>query len=119
MYIVIELQKANKADAGAASLVNTYENYNEAESRYYTILAYAALSGLFLHGAYLFSEDGRMIMNRQYITEPPPEPVVEESEPMVEEVEPEQEAEPLPEVETGVVELPTETVLPSEDIGGD
>ena len=78
MYIVIELQKANKTDAEASSIVNTYDNYSEAESRYYTVLSYAALSGLFLHGAYLLSEDGRMIMNRQYINDSPPEPVVED-----------------------------------------
>lgn len=74
MYIVIELQKANKDDSGAASIVNTYNDYNEAESRYYSILSYAALSQIFLHGAYLFSEDGHMIMNRQYVYEPEPEP---------------------------------------------
>ena len=95
MYIVIELQKASKTDAGASSIVNTYEDYNEAESRYYSILSYAALSQIFLHGAYLFSEDGHMLMNRQYIYEPPapePEPTPEpEPEPEPENEEPENE----------------------------
>lgn len=93
MYIVLELQKANKEDTAVGSIINTYTSYNEAESRYYTILAYAALSKLFLHGAYLFSEDGNMIMNKQYIyEEPAPEP---EPQP-----EPEPEPEPTPEEET-------------------
>lgn len=81
MYIVLELQKANKEDTAVGSIINTYTSYNEAESRYYTILAYAALSKLFLHGAYLFSEDGNMVMNKQYIYEEPapePEPTPEE-----------------------------------------
>lgn len=111
MYIVLELQKANKEDSGAASLINTYTDYKEAESKYYSILSYAALSKLFLHGAYLFSEEGNMIMNKQYIyeepapepepqPEPEPEPASEEETPQQEEVvEPETEDPELTEVE--------------------
>ena len=118
MYIVLELQKTNKEDSDAASLINTYTDYKEAESKYYSILSYAALSKLFLHGAYLFSEEGNMIMNKQYIYEEPapapePEPQPEpepETEPSSEEETPQQEevvepetepeSEPTPEEET-------------------
>lgn len=119
MYIVLELQKANKEDSGAASLINTYTDYKEAESKYYSILSYAALSKLFLHGAYLFSEEGNMIMNKQYIyEEPAPEP-----EPQPEpEVEPTVEPEPVEETPTEEVteepetteEVPEETTTEEE-----
>lgn len=115
MYIVLELQKTNKEDSGAASLINTYTDYKEAESKYYSILSYAALSKLFLHGAYLFSEEGNMIMNKQYIYEEPapePEPQPEpEPEPASEEeevVEPETEPTPEEETQEEEVEQPVE-----------
>lgn len=117
MYIVLELQKTNKEDSGAASLINTYTDYKEAESKYYSILSYAALSKLFLHGAYLFSEEGNMIMNKQYIYEEPapapePEPEPEpEPKPASEEeevVEPETEPTPEEETQEEEVEQPVE-----------
>lgn len=108
MYIVLELQKANKTDEGAIAAVNTYENYNEAESRYYYILYFAAVSQLFLHGVYLFSEEGRMMMNRQYVHEPEPEPTPEpEVEPTVE-----SESTTEPVEETPIEEVTTEVEEP-------
>lgn len=106
MYIVLELQKQNKGDAAVGSLINVYSDYKEAESKYYSILSYAALSQLFLHGAYLFSEDGHMIMNKQYIYEPTPEPTPEP--------EPEQEDEPVEEVVEEVEEEEEPELVESE-----
>ena len=104
MYIVLELQKQNKGDTAVGSLINVYSDYKEAESKYYSILSYAALSKLFLHGAYLFSEDGYMIMNKQYIYEPEPEP--QPTPEPTPEPEPEQEDEPVEEVVEEVEEEP-------------
>lgn len=113
MYIVLELQKTNKEDSGATSLINTYTDYKEAESKYYSTLSYAALSKLFLHGAYLFSEEGNMIMNKQYIYEEPapapePEPEPEPASEEEEVVEPETEPTPEEETQEEEVEQPVE-----------
>jgi hypothetical protein len=54
MYTVLEIQKA---PGGAyASLVYHFDKLQEAESKYYDVLHYAAMSGetLEVHGAFLF-----------------------------------------------------------------
>lgn len=93
MYIVLELQKASKTEGSVGSLVYSFDDFKQAESKYYTILSYAAVSQLFLHGAYMFSEEGNMIYNKQYIYDPQPEPEPEPKPEPVEEAAPEQEAE--------------------------
>ena len=57
MYIVIEIQKGNTA----STIVNTYETLNEAENKYHTILAYAAISSVPKHSAVLLTEEGDYI----------------------------------------------------------
>ena len=57
MYIVIEIQKTSSV----ATIVNSYETRNEAESKYHTILAYAAISNIPKHCAALLTEDGEQI----------------------------------------------------------
>ena len=54
MYIVMEIQKGNTA----STIVNTYETLNEAENKYHTILAYAAISSIPKHSAVLLTEEG-------------------------------------------------------------
>ena len=57
MYIVMEIQKSNTA----ATIVNTYETRNEAENKYHTILASAAISNVPKHSAVLLTEEGDYI----------------------------------------------------------
>ena len=56
MYIVIELQKA--ADGNVANIVTSYNSLAEAESKYHSILASAAISELPIHSAVIVSEEG-------------------------------------------------------------
>lgn len=56
MYIVIELQK--NADGQVANLVTAHNSLAEAESKYYTILASAAINDVSVHSAIIVSEEG-------------------------------------------------------------
>ena len=57
MYIVMEIQKSSTA----STIVNTYDTLNEAENKYHTILAYAAISNIPKHSAVLLTEEGDYI----------------------------------------------------------
>ena len=57
MFIVMEIQKSNTM----STIVTTYNTRNEAENKYHTVLAYAAISNIPKHGATLLSEDGDYI----------------------------------------------------------
>lgn len=65
MFIVLELQ--TNADGTIGTLVNAYEDRNQAENKYHTILAYAATSNLPCHAAVMFTNDGGMIKSERYI----------------------------------------------------
>lgn len=54
MFIVLEIQNT-------ATLVNAYNTRNEAENKYHTILAYAAVSSLEKHSAVMLTNDGEFI----------------------------------------------------------
>ena len=54
MYIVMEIQKGNTV----STIVDSYETLNEAENKYHTILAYAAISSVPKHSAVLLTEEG-------------------------------------------------------------
>lgn len=54
MYIVLEIQNT-------AVLVNAYNTRNEAENKYHTILAYAAISSVEKHSAVMLTNDGEFI----------------------------------------------------------
>ena len=56
MYIVTEIQINNDGTAG--SLINNYEDLKQAQNKYYTILAAAAVSKVYKHAAFLFTEEG-------------------------------------------------------------
>lgn len=62
MYIVIEIQTSNTV----ATLVNSYEDRNQAESKYHQILTAAALSSVPKHSAVLMNEIGQTIKNETY-----------------------------------------------------
>ena len=54
MFIVLEIQNT-------AVLVNDYNTRNEAENKYHTILAYAAVSSLEKHSAVMLTNEGEYI----------------------------------------------------------
>lgn len=54
MYIVLEIQNT-------AVLVNAYNTRNEAENKYHTILAYAAISSVEKHSAVMLTNEGEYI----------------------------------------------------------
>lgn len=62
MFIVIELQKSDTL----AVLSDTYETRNQAEQKYHTVLAYAAVSEVPKHSAVLLNEDGTYIKSESF-----------------------------------------------------
>lgn len=64
MFIVIELQK-NK-DGHVANIVTEHATQPEAESKYHSVLAAAAVSELPCHSAVLVSEEGFPLMHQCY-----------------------------------------------------
>ena len=64
MYIVIELQK--NAEGQVSHLVTNHNTLAEAESKYYSILASAAISTVPVHSAIIVSEDGNPVKNNSY-----------------------------------------------------
>lgn len=65
MYIVLEIQTS----ATVATLVNSYEDRNQAESKYHQILMAAALSSVPKHSAVLMDDVGETIKMDSYIHE--------------------------------------------------
>ena len=64
MYIVIELQK--DAKGVVSNIVTSYENLAEAESKYYSVLAAAAVSKIPVHSAIIVSEEGFPVKHQCY-----------------------------------------------------
>lgn len=64
MYIVIELQK-NEQDV-VSNIVTSYETLAEAESKYYSVLAAAAISKVPVHSAIIVSEEGFPVKHQCY-----------------------------------------------------
>ena len=64
MYIVIELQK--NADGNVTNIVTDFATLAEAESKYYTILAAAAISKVPVHSAIIVSEEGFPVKHQCY-----------------------------------------------------
>lgn len=64
MYIVIELQK--NADGVVSNIVTSYEKLAEAESKYYSILASAAIGAVPVHSAVIVSEEGFLVRSQCY-----------------------------------------------------
>lgn len=62
MFIVIEIQSSDKV----STLVNSYSDRNEAESKYHTILGYAAKSKVPVHSATMLTEEGYYIKSETY-----------------------------------------------------
>lgn len=64
MYIVIELQ--TNAEGVVGSLVYKYESRDEAESKFHSILAAAAISALPVHAAVMLTNAGTMVKSEFY-----------------------------------------------------
>ena len=65
MYIVLEIQTSSTV----ATLVNSYSDRNQAESKYHQILSAAALSSVPKHSAVLMDDVGETIKMDSYIHE--------------------------------------------------
>lgn len=64
MFIVMEIQTNKNGTVG--TLVNSYENRDQAESKFHTILAAAAISTLPCHAAVLLTEQGGILASAYY-----------------------------------------------------
>lgn len=64
MYIVIELQ--TNADGVVGSLVYKYDSRDEAESKFRSILAAAAISALPVHAAVMLTNAGTAVKSEFY-----------------------------------------------------
>ena len=63
MYLVLELQKNGEQ---IASIITKHNSIRDAESKFYTVLAAAAVSTVPLHSASLLTERGELIKNESY-----------------------------------------------------
>ena len=58
-YLVIEIQ--TNTDGTVGTLVYSYDNHNEAESKYHAVLSAAAISEVTIHACSLLASDGRLL----------------------------------------------------------
>ncbi len=63
VYLVIEIQSTNDT---AANIVNSYDVRSDAESKYHSILAAAAVSEVPVHTAVLITDTGKTLKNESY-----------------------------------------------------
>lgn len=64
MFYVMEIQQT--AEGNQAHIVTTAETIEQAESDYYRVLQYAAISTLQLHSAVLLDDHGVAYMHKAY-----------------------------------------------------
>lgn len=64
MYLVIEIQKTNNGSLSA--ITTTHESRDEAEQKYHTVLAYAAVSSVNVHSAVMLDDTGMRIKGETY-----------------------------------------------------
>ena len=62
-YIVIEMQTTNGV---TAAIINTFDNYPQAEQKYHTVLAAAAVSAVPTHAAAMLTERGNLVKYECY-----------------------------------------------------
>ena len=65
MLVVIEIQKTVAGQI--AALTTTHATRSEAEQKYHTVLAYAAVSGLLSHSATMLDEKGYYVKSECYV----------------------------------------------------
>lgn len=66
-YLVIEIQ--TNTDGTVGNLVYSYDNRNEAESKYHAVLSAAAISALPMHTCDLIQADGVLLARQCYVHE--------------------------------------------------
>ena len=64
MYYIIEIQKSNQGTY--AHLIDNETEYNQAESKYYGKLQYAAVSTIPVHTVYLLDDKGVVYHEKCY-----------------------------------------------------
>lgn len=64
MFIVMELQ--TNADGQLGNIITTYTDQAEAESKYYQILSYAAVSDIPIHTAMIITSEGLTLKSDCY-----------------------------------------------------
>ena len=63
MFIVIELQTTNGV---TAVLTDVFQNREQAEQKFHTVLSYAAVSSVDIHAVSILSADGFVLKNDVY-----------------------------------------------------
>ena len=117
MFYIIEIQQY--ADLSYGHIVHWAETQNQAESKFYTVLAAAAISELPTHSVAMIDTDGNLRLCGSYHHEQPaPEPVETTPEPVTEEPEAEPEPEPVdsPDDPEPVDEVPADYTDPNEGV---
>lgn len=64
MYLVMEIQKSNKGQV--SQIVTSHAERAEAENKYHTVLAYAAVSPVDVHSAVMLTDEGDMVKKETY-----------------------------------------------------
>lgn len=64
MFIVMEIQTST--EGVVSTVINQYENENEADSRFHQILASAAISEIPVHTAFILTDDGHAVRAESY-----------------------------------------------------
>lgn len=75
-WFVVEVQSNGET---GSTIVNSYPTQAEAESKFHSILSFAAVSSVFRHGAIMFSDTMDGLMTRVF-EHPAEEPVIEAGE---------------------------------------
>ncbi len=77
-YITFEIQSYNDGTVG--TLVETFNDRLQAESKYHTILAAAAVSAVPVHSAVLMTDEGFVLMADCYKDKPQAAQIQEQTE---------------------------------------
>jgi hypothetical protein len=62
MFVVIEIQTAESV----STIVNAYENRNDAENKYHSVLSFASISEVPIHSAVMLTDDGKFVKSESY-----------------------------------------------------
>ena len=81
IYLVIEIQKDFSGEI--AYVVTKHTTLSDAESKYHSVLSYAAISNLASHSATLLTDNG-FALKREFYEHTPPAPEPEEPEEPIE-----------------------------------
>ena len=63
-YIILEAQ--TNTDGTVGTLINSYTDKNEAESKYHQVLSAAAISSIPIHTAFMLTAEGQVLRSECY-----------------------------------------------------